>query len=94
MSFDSPSNPTTNSSPAVTKDAKAGSKTEKPEASPDEKAEQRRRRVYRWKIVVGLVAPFTLQSLDTTIIASALSFIASDFSKHIYQRGLITAHHP
>ncbi|KAK2614624.1 hypothetical protein N8I77_001433 [Diaporthe amygdali] len=81
MSFDSPSNPATNSSPAVTKDAKAGGKTEKPEASPEEKAEQRRRRVYRWKIVVGLVAPFTLQSLDTTIIASALSFIASDFNQ-------------
>lgn len=63
--------------------AKAGTKTEKPEATPEEKAEQRRRRSYRWKIVIGLFAPFTLQSLDTTIIASALPFIASDFSKHI-----------
>lgn len=61
--------------------AKSGAKTEKPEATPEEKAEQRRKRAYRWKIVIGLFAPFTLQSLDTTIIASALPFIASDFSK-------------
>lgn len=71
--------------PAAAKGAKAETKTEKPEATPEEKAEQRRRRVYRWKIVVGLFAPFTLQSLDTTIIASALPFIASDFSKQAQQ---------
>lgn len=82
-SLDLPSNAVVNgASPAAAKDAKAVTKTEKPEATPEEKAEQRRRRVYRWKIVVGLFAPFTLQSLDTTIIASALPFIASDFSKH------------
>ncbi|KAL1870246.1 hypothetical protein Daus18300_005311 [Diaporthe australafricana] len=77
----SPSNAVTTGSPAATKSAKAGIQTEKPEASPEEKAEQRRRRAYRWRIVLGLVAPFTLQSLDTTIIASALPFIASDFNE-------------
>ncbi len=43
-------------------------------------AEKKARRRYRWKILFGLVAPFTLQGLDTTIIASALPFIATDFS--------------
>lgn len=88
QSLDSPSNADANKgSPAATQGAKAGTKTEKPEPTPEEKAEQRRRRSYRWKIVIGLFAPFTLQSLDTTIIASALPFIASDFSKHIHLLG-------
>lgn len=73
--------------PAAVKSAQAVAKTEKSEAAPEEKAEQRRKRAYRWKIVIGLFAPFTLQSLDTTIIASALPFIASDFSEHIYRPG-------
>lgn len=67
--------------PAAVKSAQAVAKTEKSEAAPEEKAEQRRKRAYRWKIVIGLFAPFTLQSLDTTIIASALPFIASDFNQ-------------
>lgn len=84
QSLDTPSNAAGNVvSPAATKGAEAETKTEKSEATPEEKAEQRRKRAYRWKIVIGLFAPFTLQSLDTTIIASALPFIASDFSKHI-----------
>jgi hypothetical protein len=70
------------SSPAAKASARPGAETEKLEPTPEEKAEQRRKRAYRWKIVIGLFAPFTLQSLDTTIIASALPFIASDFSKH------------
>lgn len=81
QSLDSPPNAAANGSPVATKADKAGIKTEKPEPTPEEKAEQRRKRAYRWKIVIGLFAPFTLQSLDTTIIASALPFIASDFSK-------------
>jgi len=44
--------------------------------------EKKRRMKYRLKVLFGLVAPFTLQSLDTTIIASALPFIAQDFSRH------------
>lgn len=85
QSLDPPSNAAANDNPAAAKGAEAGTKTEKPEPTPEEKAEQRRRRSYRWKIVIGLFAPFTLQSLDTTIIASALPFIASDFSKYIYK---------
>ena len=54
-------------------------KGKKEEVSPEEAAEKRRRRVYRWKIIIGLFSPFCLQSLDTTIIASALPYIAQDF---------------
>lgn len=45
------------------------------------KEENSRMRIYRWKIVSGLCLPFIVQSLDTTIIAGALPFIASDFRK-------------
>ena len=36
---------------------------------------------YRWRLMMGLFFPFLAQSLDTTIIAGAASFIASDFSE-------------
>jgi hypothetical protein len=48
--------------------------------SDEEKIQKRKRRQYRIKIIFGLVAPFALQALDTTIIASALPYIAKDFS--------------
>ncbi|KAJ5377634.1 uncharacterized protein N7496_005043 [Penicillium cataractarum] len=54
---------------------------EKKTISPEEAAEKKRRRTYRWKIILGLFAPFCLQSLDTTIIASALPYIAEDFDQ-------------
>jgi hypothetical protein len=54
---------------------------EKKTVSPEEAAEKKRRRTYRWKIILGLFAPFCLQSLDTTIIASALPYIAEDFGE-------------
>ncbi len=60
--------PAPNSAPAEAKE------------TPEERAEKKRRRAYRLKIILGLFAPFTLQALDTTIIASALKFIADDFS--------------
>lgn len=56
-------------------------KQEKPKEDP---AVKKRRIQYRMKIIFGLVAPFTLQALDTTIIASALPFIAKDFSRHLW----------
>lgn len=52
---------------------------EKVSLTPEQKAEKKRRTKYRWKVVFGLFAPFALQALDTTIIASALPFIAQDF---------------
>lgn len=42
---------------------------------------KRAARIYRWRIISGLFVPFLVQSLDVTIIAGALPFIASDFSK-------------
>lgn len=51
----------------------------KDKETPQQKAEKSRRRKYRWRIIAGLMLPFTLQALDTTIIASALPYIAEDF---------------
>jgi hypothetical protein len=65
--------------------AEGNAATEKTDPSPEEVAEKKRRRKYRWKIVIGLFAPFALQALDTTIIASAMPYIATDFST--YQSG-------
>lgn len=48
------------------------------------KAEKRAARIYRWKLIAGLFFPFTVQALDTTIVAGALPFIASDFRKFAY----------
>ena len=45
------------------------------------KEEARAANIYRWKLMIGLFFPFSVQALDTTIIAGALPFIASDFSK-------------
>jgi MFS family permease len=44
-------------------------------------SEKKAARVYRWKIILGLMAPFALQALDSTIIASALPWIAGDFGE-------------
>ncbi|KAJ5498594.1 Major facilitator superfamily domain general substrate transporter [Penicillium expansum] len=49
--------------------------------SPEQVAEKKRRNVYRWKIILGLFSPYCLQALDTTIVASALPFIAEDFNQ-------------
>jgi hypothetical protein len=45
------------------------------------KEEKKAARRYRWKLIAGLALPFAVQGLDSTIIAGALPFIASDFSK-------------
>ncbi|KAJ5681424.1 uncharacterized protein N7477_001364 [Penicillium maclennaniae] len=47
----------------------------------EELAESKRRTTYRWKIILGLFSPFCLQALDTTIVASALPYIAEDFNQ-------------
>jgi hypothetical protein len=41
--------------------------------------EKRAMKMYRRRLIAGLVLPFLLQSLDITIISGALPFIASDF---------------
>ncbi|TLS25964.1 hypothetical protein PpBr36_07455 [Pyricularia pennisetigena] len=45
--------------------------------------EKRAARKYRLKLVLGLIFPFALQALDVTIVASALPWIAKDFSKSL-----------
>lgn len=52
-------------------------------------AESKRRRKHKYKVLFGLALPFALQSLDTTIIASALPFIAADFGTLI-RRSAVT----
>ena len=47
--------------------------------TPPDPKEKKKMTSYRLKIIFGLAAPFALQALDTTIIASALPFIATDF---------------
>ncbi|KAJ5614770.1 Major facilitator superfamily domain general substrate transporter [Penicillium herquei] len=49
--------------------------------SPEEKAEKKHRRKYRLKLILGLFGPFCLSSLDMTIVASALPYIATDFNQ-------------
>lgn len=42
--------------------------------------EKKALRRYRWRLTAGLMLPYMVQSLDLTIIAGALPYIASDFS--------------
>lgn len=49
------------------------------EAGRESSIESKKRRSHKYKVLFGLALPFALQSLDTTIIASALPFIAADF---------------
>ncbi|KAL2128679.1 hypothetical protein VTI74DRAFT_8838 [Chaetomium olivicolor] len=63
----------------------------KPIPTPEELAEKKRRRKYRLKLILGLFLPFTLQALDTTIIASALKFIADDFHELKQLNWIITS---
>jgi len=46
--------------------------------------EKKAARRYRWKLIAGLALPFAVQGLDSTIIAGALPFIASDFSESLF----------
>ena len=43
-------------------------------------AEKKRRRVYRWKLILALLLPNFLAAVDITIVAPALPTIASTFS--------------
>lgn len=48
--------------------------------SHEAEAEKRRRRVYRLKLVCALFMPYFLATIDLTIVATAVPFIASHFS--------------
>ncbi|KAK6516129.1 hypothetical protein TWF506_006039 [Arthrobotrys conoides] len=45
------------------------------------KEEAKRRRKYRWKLILTLLLPSFMNSLDLTIIATAVPLIASDFER-------------
>ena len=55
--------------------------TAKDTGAPTDPNKKKQMTSYRLKVIFGLAAPFALQALDTTIIASALPFIATDFGK-------------
>jgi MFS family permease len=55
------------------------------------KEEKKAARIYRWKIIIGLIFPFALQALDVTIIASALPWIAVDFGEVAQLNWIISA---
>ena len=51
--------------------------------SPESIAEAKRARVYRWKLILSLLIPNMMASMDTTITATAMPIIASHFSKRV-----------
>ncbi|KAA8643501.1 putative MFS multidrug transporter [Aspergillus tanneri] len=55
------------------------------------KEERRRERVYSWKLIGGLCLPFTLATLDLTIVATAVPSIASHFNKFDELNWIVTA---
>lgn len=48
-----------------------------------QKAEKKAARKYRWKVLLLLLPGFLLGSLDLTIVATALPFIASSFGMYL-----------
>ncbi|OAL67673.1 MFS multidrug transporter [Trichophyton rubrum] len=55
------------------------------------KKEKHDARVYRWKLIAGLLLPYFLASVDLTIVAAALPFIASHFNKLDQLNWIVTA---
>ena len=63
----------------------------KEEKQPLTKAEKRAVWKYRAKLLAGLIFPFFLDSMDTTIIATALPHIATSFNKLTQQSWIVTS---
>ncbi|KAG5204580.1 tRNA synthetases class II (D, K and N) family protein [Trichophyton interdigitale] len=55
------------------------------------KKEKHDARIYRWKLIAGLLLPYFLASVDLTIVAAALPFIASHFNKLDQLNWIVTA---
>ncbi|KKK13292.1 hypothetical protein AOCH_003610 [Aspergillus ochraceoroseus] len=55
------------------------------------KEEVRRRRIYRWKVILGLFLPYMLATIDLTIVATAVPSIASHFGQLNQLSWIITA---
>ncbi|KAL2864021.1 putative MFS multidrug transporter [Aspergillus lucknowensis] len=64
---------------------------EKTASSPEIAAEKRRRRVYRWKLIGSLFLPYMLATIDLTIVATAVPFIASHFNELDELNWIVTA---
>ncbi|KAL4936877.1 hypothetical protein BDV06DRAFT_227461 [Aspergillus oleicola] len=64
---------------------------EKQTTSLEEKAEKRRRRFYRWKLIGALFMPYLLATLDLTIVATSVPFIASHFNELDELNWIVTA---
>ncbi|KAL4875869.1 major facilitator superfamily domain-containing protein [Aspergillus karnatakaensis] len=65
--------------------------SEKQGVSPEEQAEKQRRRAYRWKLILSLFMPYFLASIDLTIVATAVPFIASHFDELDELNWIVTA---
>ncbi|KAL4915408.1 major facilitator superfamily domain-containing protein [Aspergillus aurantiobrunneus] len=59
--------------------------------SPEVKAETRRRQLYRWKLISCLFMPYLLATIDLTIVATAVPFIASHFDELDELNWIVTA---
>ncbi|KAJ0420244.1 major facilitator superfamily domain-containing protein [Aspergillus carlsbadensis] len=64
---------------------------EKTPPSPELEAEKRRRRIYRWKLIASLFLPYMLATIDLTIVATAVPFIASHFNELDELNWIVTA---
>ncbi|CEL11181.1 hypothetical protein ASPCAL14284 [Aspergillus calidoustus] len=67
------------------------STSEKTSPSPELEAEKRRRRIYRWKLITSLFLPYMLATIDLTIVATAVPFIASHFNELDELNWIVTA---
>ena len=83
-----------NEAPAgiVSSDKETSRLDPQPQESPGDSEAQRAARVYRWRLIGGLFLPATVQALNTTLIAGALPFIASDFNEFAQINWIVTAY--
>jgi hypothetical protein len=63
--------------------SKKDKKKSKPIETEEEKLVNKRRRAYRWKLMISLFPPAFLAAVDVTIVATATTTIASHFSKFL-----------
>ncbi|KAL4792678.1 major facilitator superfamily domain-containing protein [Aspergillus venezuelensis] len=66
-------------------------KLEKQSTTPEERTEKRRRRIYRFKLIGALFMPYLLATLDLTIVATSVPFIASHFNELDELNWIVTA---
>ena len=74
------------SEPEISGERSGAGKVAQTPISTETAAEKRRRRIYRWKLVISLFLPAFLAAIDTTVVATALTTIASHFSKLLSHR--------